>query len=757
MNASAADWIHWRGPEQNGVSREKDLPAKWSPDPKAPDNNLVWKKPYGCRSTALVMGDRLYIINTAGKELTEQERVMCLNASTGDLIWEHRFNVFHTAIVSNRLGWTNLTGDPETGNVYAHGTQGLLMCLSKEGKLLWQHSLTEEYGRISGYGGRLCSPIVDGDLCIIGMVQGSWGDFARGRNRFAAFDKKTGAVVWWSDPCSLKVGTYYSVPVVTNINGQRLLISGAADGSLVALKVRTGEKVWSYVFGDRPINASPVVGPDGKVYCNHGLENPEGGTNGRIICVDATKVKDGQPQLVWKVPDIKADYASPILHEGRLYIADDSGRLFAFNAQTGEKVWKRPHKFGLLTRGSAVLADNKIYLAEVNAKFHILSLDKKGQVEDDHFVHFPGPAGEGFVEVNSTPAVVNGRIYFGTRDEFYCIGKTNHKTPAGAIPEPAKEDPVAKDAKVAHLQVVPGDVVLAPGESATFKVRAFDDGGRFLKEIPMAEWSLPKPPVPMGAKEGPPPLAGEVKDGKLTLAKDRPLQQGYVQAKVGELTAWARVRVVPPLPMKFDFSKVPEGRTPAGWVNCAGKFVMEVLPDGTHVLKKLAPQNGAPPVARADAFIGLPNMTDYTIQSDVLGRQVDGNLPDMGIGANRYTMLLEGKRDADSKKRTIMLASWNYSNEYRVVKQVPFDWNPDTWYRMKLTVDLQKDKGIIRGKVWPADKPEPAEWTMVFEDPMPNREGAPALYGYAPGIVAGTEALYNNVSVTPNSKTAPKK
>ena len=25
--ASAADWIHWRGPEQNGVSREKNLPG----------------------------------------------------------------------------------------------------------------------------------------------------------------------------------------------------------------------------------------------------------------------------------------------------------------------------------------------------------------------------------------------------------------------------------------------------------------------------------------------------------------------------------------------------------------------------------------------------------------------------------------------------------------------------------------------------------------------------------------------------------
>ena len=46
-DARAADWSHWRGPEQNGVSREKDLPDSWSPDPKAADNNLVWSAAYG--------------------------------------------------------------------------------------------------------------------------------------------------------------------------------------------------------------------------------------------------------------------------------------------------------------------------------------------------------------------------------------------------------------------------------------------------------------------------------------------------------------------------------------------------------------------------------------------------------------------------------------------------------------------------------------------------------------------------------------
>jgi len=89
----AADWLHWRGPEQNGVSRETNLPDTWSDDPADPNNNLVWKAPYGCRSTPLVMGGKVFIINGDSSGLTEGERVMALDAKTGKVLWEYKFGV----------------------------------------------------------------------------------------------------------------------------------------------------------------------------------------------------------------------------------------------------------------------------------------------------------------------------------------------------------------------------------------------------------------------------------------------------------------------------------------------------------------------------------------------------------------------------------------------------------------------------------------------------------------------------------------
>ncbi len=60
----AADWTHWRGPEQTGVSREHDLPDQWFPNPKAENNNLIWKQPYGGRSTPIIMNGRVYFMTT---------------------------------------------------------------------------------------------------------------------------------------------------------------------------------------------------------------------------------------------------------------------------------------------------------------------------------------------------------------------------------------------------------------------------------------------------------------------------------------------------------------------------------------------------------------------------------------------------------------------------------------------------------------------------------------------------------------------
>src|SRR5262249_41658170 len=154
------------------------------------------------------------------------------------------------------------------------------------------------------------------------------------------------------------------------------------------------------------------------IYCSHGEENPDTAENGRVVCVDASSITDGHPKLIWEVIGIKGGLASPCVHAGRVYVADDGAMLHCLDAKTGKRLWRQ--KYRTVARGSPVWADGKLYVAAVNAHFLILKDEgRRCRVLHDQF--FPSKPGEGSIEVNGSPAVAEGKVIFGTRDELLCI------------------------------------------------------------------------------------------------------------------------------------------------------------------------------------------------------------------------------------------------------------------------------------------------------------------------------------------------
>ena len=61
---------------------------------------------------------------------------------------------------------------------------------------------------------------------------------------------------------------------------------------------------------------------------------------------------------------------------------------------------------------------------------------------------------------------------------------------------------------------------------------------------------------------------------------------------------------------------------------------------------------------------------------------------------------------------------------------------------MKMMVEIMDDKAVIRGKVWRTGESEPEAWTITAEDPLPNREGSPGIYGNSPADI-----YYDNLKV----------
>ncbi len=721
--ADPLDWPNWRGPQQDRSSLETGLADDWNPR-GGEGSNVVWKRSdLGGISTPIVLNGKLYTIvrNNPGTA-EEGEKVVCVDAATGENIWESAFNVYLSDVPDTRVGWSCCVGDPETGNIYALGVCGYFQCLDGEtGKTLWSHSLHEQYGLLSTYGGRTNVPVLFEDLVIISAVVIGWGDMAKPAHRFLAFDKKTGQLIWFTGTRLLPYDTTYSTPTVAVIGGQASLVFGSGDGAVWGLQPRTGKGIWKYQFSRRGLNVSPLVSGN-RIYTGQSEENIDDTTMGAMVAIDPTA--DGpvgpggerditQAGELWRNKQMMVGKVSPILVDDTVIAIDDRATMMGFDADSGERRFKK--NLGTVMRSSPLYADGKIYVCTANGRWYTLRLEGN-RVKILHKMRLP--SGE---NCYGSPIVSHGRLYVPTTDNLYCIAdinkKANHSEPVAT----AQEDPVSLDPIPAHVQVVPAETLLKPGETQQFQVRIFNRAGQRLKNS-AAQFSL----------DG----SGAItSDGLYTADAGDAHTASVVTAKVGDLTGRARIRVVPDFPWHFDF----EGKTvPITWVGARYRHQLRKLDDDRVMVKVSTIPKGA----RSRAWMGHPEMSNYTIEADIRGSKDNDKMPDIGLIAQRYTLDLMGA------SQKLQIRSW--VPVMRMAKEVEFPWQPDVWYHMKFRAEVVEVDGQpqaqLRGKVWPRDGAEPEAWTIEAVDTSPNVNGSPGLYGNA----KNTELYLDNLTVSPN-------
>jgi outer membrane protein assembly factor BamB len=709
------DWPELRGPNRDGISRETGLISSW----KLNGENFLWRVPYGGRSTPVVRGDRVYVQNPVGRGATLQERVIALDAATGKVIWEFKVNLFQSDVPAHRIAWSSPAIDPESGNIFILTGGAEAIALSPEGKRLWSRSFGEEFAAFTTHGGRTMSPVVEGDLVIVSAAVSNWGSAAARAHRLIALDKRTGDVIYVANPGARPYDTAYAPPTIATINGLRLLIAPLGDGGVHAMKVQTGERVWSYVATKRAINTGVAVSGN-DVFISHGDENTEGVELGLIAAIDGSQKGDIKTTK-WAIKGTEFGYSSPIVDGQRLYQIDNGSMLRAYDTQTGKPLWTLP--LGSAQKASPVLADGKIFVGNDGGSFFIIRPQAdKGEILSR--VELPNSTNsccgsEGTPEqVLGNAAVSRGRIFFMSSDAIYAIGSKQPTSPTGfAADAPA----AAGSGDAAYLQVSPTELQLNPGQTVKLRARSFDASGRFLREE-KATWSL----------EG---LEGKITDGALTIANKPVAQAGLIKATVGGLSGEARARVAHPLPWTENFDSYADGAIPPGWANTVpGRLVVATL-DGQKVLQK-EPLNTI--FQRGRTFIGPTNWSDYTFEADVRAPQRRRQMADVGVTAQRYSLILYGTT------QQLKLEPWEPETVRTVA--VPFAWKPDTWYRLKLRVEnLPNGQVRARGKAWLATDGEPAEWLIDKTDPIGNREGAPGLFINAPfGAYLDNFALSKN-------------
>jgi len=758
-HAAATGWLDWRGPFQNGTSLEKGLPTKID------GKQTLWTHDLPGQSTPVIANGKLFINGFRGEGQDLQEVIACFDAETGKFLWQYAFNDFLSDIIYLRYATSSPTIDPETGNVYMQGTQGILACFTADGKWLWEHSLMEEYGRMTFPNARTASPIIDKDLVITRGITSNWGAQGAPGDRFYAFDKKTGELVWSSTPGGRPQDNTFSHPMLTWWNGQRVIYSAAGDSSLVALNARTGEPIWRLPTAKSGakggVNAAVLVYNDTLITV-HESENLDSSEVGRMaafrIPQSVTRTNPNEPAVyapkqleLWR-NSVGSLASSPVLVGDTLYEMSGMGDLCAVDAKTGKVLWKK--KLGIEQRQSSPFyADGLLYVAMyISAKDAGASGGGEAGTTGDLFVIKPGADGCEIVSQTQlqgkcfgSPIGFNGKIYVQTDKKLYCFGKAGNNP---GLPPAPEEKPWPKAGAVAKLQVIPSEVLLKPGGKAPFRIRALDENGMMVDEKvdpKLVKWTSYIPPTALVRSS----MKGAFNEnGELVAEPENVPSAGAFMATLGDARGIIRGRVLSYLPFKQDFEGFNLSETTTNAIEEPTKFAYPPLPwigarlrfevrerDGTKGLCKTI-ENKL--LQRGTTFFGHSDMKNYTIEADVLTEGNRRKMSEVGVINQRYAIILKG----NSQQLEIN------SNQERIKEAVPFKWTANTWYHIKARVDVAANgSGVVRAKAWAKGETEPDKWLIEVKHNRAHPMGNPGVFAFAP---QEQRAWIDNVSVTAN-------
>lgn len=730
----ARGWLAWRGPQQNGTSAETGLPDKI--DSSAP----LWMIDLAGRGTPVINGDRAYVLGYEGAGPDLQQVLRCVEADSGKTIWEQRFNDFLSDTVYDRYSIGSPVVDQETGNVYVLTTAGEFVAFTGDGERLWGHSMMEDYGRLTFPNGRVGSPVIDADLIIVRGITSNWGVQGQAADRFYAFDKKSGEVVWASTPGTIPPkDSSFSTPVFASENGRRVFYCGTGDGSVVCVNARTGDPIWRYQISAGGVNGT-LLPIEGALVAGHADENLDSSEIGRTVAVKTgaepppgskePAILDQTSEL-WRNSEILLT-SSPTFANGTIYLVNKVGELCAIDPNTGTVTWR--HKLGAdQLHASPIYADGKLYIPMRYDGFYVI---QPGARAAEVLSHTPL---EG--EALGAPAVWNGKIYVHTTKKLYCFGS---EAPSSQLPVESPAETAPNVGEPTQIQVVPSEVALQPGDKQVFRLRALDANGHFVKDLSGGEWKKFVPPTAKVRSE----MDAEFDaSGALRARPDAKPSAGSWEVTAEGLKGYMRGRVLPSLPYTQDFeafqpteqAEGPPGVKfawpPLPWIGARFKWDIREL-DGGKVFNKTLDRLL---FQRAFTFFGDSRMSNYTVTADV---RSDGNkrmMSNVGVINQRYVINLVG----NYKQLEVV------SNQERIKVAVPFPMQPKTWYRIESRVDLSPDgSGVVRAKAWKRDEPKPENWTIEVPHKNAHSHGAAGVYGFA---LQNRFAVYiDNISVTSN-------
>ena len=398
--ARAENWPQWRGPKNDGISTEKNVPVKWSKT-----ENIAWRLPLPgiAGATPCVWGDRIFLTSAKG----EDELIALCVGTDGKILWERSLGGGNRAARGNEGNRASPSPSTDGKHVYAFTGNGNLYCFDFAGSEVWKVDIQKDYGKFDIQFGMASTPVLYEEGIYLQLIHGD-GKAETREAQTLALDKRTGKLIWKQDRPSEAVienEHSYASPTIYHDEKQAFLVTHGADYT-IAHSLADGHELWRKA-GLNPrekynnqlrLVASPVAVP--------GLIVAPSAKNGPVLGM----APDGQ--LLWSRKDNTPDVPSPLVAEGIVYLCRENGVLITLDRKTGKEIYSKPAARGDY-RASPVWADGKLYMVNRNGtvtvikageQFEVLSVNKLEET------------------LSASPAISNGRIYLRTFDALYAIG-----------------------------------------------------------------------------------------------------------------------------------------------------------------------------------------------------------------------------------------------------------------------------------------------------------------------------------------------
>ena len=300
-------------------------------------------------------------------------------------------------------GYASSTPVTDGERVYVFFSKTGALAFDFDGKQLWKFNLGQQSGNRRWGSGS--SPVLYENLVIINASEES--------RSVRALDKRTGREVWRAEADALEL--CYSTPALVEADG-RTDLALAIPGELWGLNPDTGKLRWFASTGISG-NVSPsVVAAHGVIYTTGGFPRLS------TAAVRARGKGDvTQTNILWTSQN--ASYVpSPVIADGRFYVATDAGFALCLNAKDGQILFKErlpgaseSGRGGKPFYASVVLANGCLYAVsrrngtfvfEAKPEFKLVAQNKLTGDNSDF---------------NATPAFADRQLFLRSNRDLYCI------------------------------------------------------------------------------------------------------------------------------------------------------------------------------------------------------------------------------------------------------------------------------------------------------------------------------------------------